>query len=115
MEELHTFLVNFNPFSVNLTIDQLAMHSVKLIRDLPPDRMARRVRGCFLHSCTVDAKLVNDTWWVPEMPPQRLQLPRVIHALGFLPVSRLLVGPAALAGVAAVGLLMWQGGSGMGF
>ena len=111
MEDLHTFLVNFNPFKAAQSIDDLAMRSVKLMRDLPPERMARRCRAQFVHCCTVEAQLVDDTWWVPEQPPQRsrlIELRKSMQPLAQVRLIRVLVGPAV---VLSAGAAMWLLGS----
>ena len=112
MEDMHTFLVNFNPFSTSLSIDQLVIAAVSLMRDHPPDRMRRHARIRFVHSCAVEAMLVDNCWWVPETPTPRLDLASVASSVAAsLALGRVFVGPAALVCVAvAVGAAFWQGG-----
>ena len=117
MEDLHTFLVNFDPFKAAQSMDELAMRSVKLIRDLPPERMAQRCRTQFVHCCTVEARLVNETWWVPEQPPQRSKLDTLrqkVQPLVHARVAKHVVGSALLVTM-STGVVMWLlGGSGYG-
>jgi hypothetical protein len=112
MEDLHTFLVNFNPYTGSATVDALAMKAVKLLRDLPPERMARRCRGRFAHCCAVEAALVANAWWVPEEPPKRGQAPlaRLGSALSDAKVGALVVPVMAAGAVTVIGLWSLSGG-----
>ena len=116
MEELHTFLVNFKPFTEATDINALASKAVKLLRVAPPAQMARRCRARFAHCCTIEAQLVSNAWWVPETPPaprglpfSKWQVPPRLAALQ-RPAKVVVVPLAVASGTLAVWALSGVGG-----
>jgi hypothetical protein len=111
MEELHTFLVNFSILDVAPSVDELACRAVALLRAHPPERIHHHTR-CRLHSaCAVEARLIGDTWWVPEEPSTHplqgyLPGPGSLASLGLTGRGPVALGAAAAVGVGA-GAVMW--------
>ena len=102
MEELHTFLVNFKAFGHSTSVNELAMQCVHLFKRHPPAKLQRSVQRPCLHSCAAEAQLVNDTWWVPEVPPGRsLSGQLKARATAAVATGTRYVAPALVVGVAA--------------
>jgi hypothetical protein len=109
MEDLHTFLVNFNVFeSTGVTVDEMARRADTLMRTHPPLRLYRRRGVRATHSCIVEAKLEGDTWWVPEQPPATFWDAPVASMLETVERRRPMILSTGLsAGVAAVAAAVW--------
>lgn len=109
MEDLHTFLVNFNVFeSTGVTVDEMARRADALMRAHPPMRLYRRRGIQANHSCTVEARLEGGTWWVPEQPPNSFWEAPVATVLDTVERRRpMIVSTGLSAGVAALAAAVW--------
>jgi hypothetical protein len=107
MEELHTYLVNFDELKNEKRINVLAREAVLLFRRYPPHSMRHAVH--FKHSCIIDAELVGDRWWIPETPARpsvaAVVRARMAASAGWGKV----VAPAMLATGAAVAVAVMLG------
>eukprot|EP00892_Ulva_mutabilis_P002239 jgi/Ulvmu1/12015/UM083_0028.1 len=111
MEELHTFLVNFNIYKNGMTVDDMAMQAVKLIHDFPPERAYKKAQFRAVHSCTVEARLVQNTWWVPESPAKPLITGSLVSVLESAERRHPVLISTVGAGVAAVAAAVWFWGN----
>lgn len=107
MEELHTFLVNFNIYKNGMTVDEMAMQAVKLIHTFPPERVIKKARFRAVHSCTVEARLVHNSWWVPESPAKPLISGSIVSVLESAERRHPVLLSTVGAGVAAVAAAVW--------
>lgn len=112
MEDLHTFLVNFNIYKSGVSVDDMAMRAVKLIHSHPPERVYKKSKFAAAHSCTVEARLVQNTWWVPESPAKHLLTGSIASVLESAERRHPALISTVGAGVAAVAAAIWLlGGS----
>lgn len=107
MEELHTFLVNFDICSNETSVDEMAMRAVKLIHAFPPERVYKNAQFRAVHSCTVEARLVQGTWWVPESPAKPLIAGSLVSVLESAERRHPVLISTVGAGVAAVAAAVW--------
>lgn len=111
MEELHTFLVNFNIYKSGVSVDEMAMRAVKLMQCHPPERVYKKSQFTAVHSCTVEARLVQSTWWVPESPAKHLISGSIASVLESAERRHPALISTVGAGVAAVAAAIWLLGS----
>jgi hypothetical protein len=107
MEELHTYLVNFDALQSEKRVNELAREAVLLFRRHPPHRMRHAVH--FKHSCIIDAELVGDRWWTPETPARPSVAAVVRERMAASAGWGKVVAPAMLATGAAVAVAVMLG------
>jgi hypothetical protein len=107
MEELHTYLVNFDALGSIQKVNELAKQAVLLFKKHSPSSMRHTI--LFKHSCIIDAQLVGDRWWVPETPARPDVSTLVRHRLVASAGWSRLVAPAVVATGAAVAIALMSG------